>query len=154
MIRALVLSLLLAFPLMAQDQAVSGDPEALADPVQEARARELMKEIRCLVCQNQSIEDSDAGLAKDLRMIVREKIAEGMSDNEIKQWLVDRYGDWVLLEPPLDMRTWFLWGSPFLLMAGVGLWLWRRPKKTAGAKPLTDAEQAELDRLLGKAGDE
>lgn len=153
MIRLLLLWLCLALPLRAQDNNVPGNPDALEDPVLEERARDLMKEIRCLVCQNQSIEDSDAPLASDLRMIVREKMAEGMTEDEVKEWLVERYGDWVLLEPPLDSRTWILWFSPFLLLAGVGIWLWRRPARAAGPQPLSDGEKAELDRLLQEKDD-
>lgn len=152
MIRYLMIALLFVTgPSYAQDndrEAVPGNPEALDDPAEEARARALMTEIRCLVCQNQSIEDSDAELATDLRMIVREKIAEGLSDQQIKDWLVARYGDWVLLNPPLDMRTWFLWGSPFILLVGAGIWLYRRPRDVQATKPLDAAEQAALHDIM------
>lgn len=94
--------------------------EQLRDPAKEAQARELMHELRCLVCQGQSIADSDAPLAGDMRHEVRAKIAEGKSPAEIRQWLVARYGNWVTYDPPLDGATWFLWLGPlaFLLAGG------------------------------------
>ena len=89
----------------------------LADPAQEARAVALAKELRCLVCQNQSIMESDADLAKDLRGIVRERIAAGDSDAQVKQYVVERYGDFVLLRPPFKAKTWALWLGPALIAA-------------------------------------
>lgn len=130
------------------DVAVDGD--RLDDPVLEARARALMKSIRCLVCQNQSIEDSNAVIAQKIRKRVRAEIANGRSDDQIEQGLVADYGDWVMLAPPLDYRTIFLWGSPFILVAGGLALIWRR-RKTAqqlGQAPLSKAEEADLDRLL------
>ena len=147
LIPAIALFFLLSFSATAETPV---NPDALPDPVQEAAARELMKEIRCLVCQNQSIEDSNADLAKDLRQVIREHIAAGKSPKEIKAWLVARYGDWILLEPPLDGRTLFLWGAPFVILGGIVIWLGLRTRaeKTALA-PLSSSEQKELAALLG-----
>lgn len=121
----------------------------LADAQAEARARALMKEIRCLVCQNQSIEDSNAEIASDLRRFVRTEIVAGETDAAIKQALVARYGDWVLLRPPFDARTLVLWLSPLLILlaAGAGFLLSRRGR-TAAPTPLNAAEKARLAELL------
>jgi cytochrome c-type biogenesis protein CcmH len=125
----------------------------LDDPALEARARDLHKELRCLVCQNQSIEDSNADLARDLRALVRERIAAGDSDDEAVAFIVDRYGDWVLLKPPLKAGTLLLWISPLLLLlAGATLayfWFRRRGVPAVGAMPLSGDEQARLKELLG-----
>ncbi len=143
-----ILCLLLAFPATAID-----DREQLADPALEARARTLFKEVRCVVCQNQSIDDSEADIARDLRIIIREQIDDGRSNKEILSFLTARYGDYVLLEPPFRMSTLLLWISPLLLLlAGGGLaWmaLRRRPQIAAPA-PLSAEEQARLDALMGR----
>lgn len=128
--------------------AVAVDDKPLKDPAKEAVARALMKEIRCLVCQNQSIEDSNADLARDLRRVVRERIALGDSPANVRSYLVDRYGDWVLLEPPVKASTYLLWGSPFLLLLFVVVGLMRNRKKQAGPAPLTQEEQEKLDAIL------
>ena len=95
--------------------------EQLSDPMLEAKAREISKELRCLVCQNQSIDDSDAELAKDLRRIVRERLAAGDNEAEIKDYVVSRYGEFILLKPRLTMGTFILWGSPLLfVLIGMG----------------------------------
>jgi len=124
--------------------------EQLADPVLEARARALSREIRCLVCQNESIDDSEADLAHDLRMIVRERIVAGDNDEQVKAFLVARYGDFVLLKPPVKPSTWVLWFGPFavlvLAVAGAGFYLMRR--RAPETTPLDASERAELDRLL------
>lgn len=126
-----------------------GVDQALEDPALEARARALMTELRCLVCQNQSIVDSDAGLAQDLRDIVRERVSAGESDDVIKAYLVDRYGDWVLMRPPVKPGTWLLWGSPFLLLVfGASIWFLSR-RKASEPTPLSEAETARLKALLG-----
>ena len=96
----------------------------LADPRQEAAARALMETLRCLVCQGQSIADSDADMAGDMRSMVRERIAAGETPDAIRTWLVDRYGNWVSYKPPLEPATWPLWGAPVLLV-GLGIWLAR-----------------------------
>lgn len=128
--------------------AVAVDEKPLADPVKEAQARALMKEIRCLVCQNQSIEDSNAELARDLRAIVRERIALGDSPDNVRAYLVDRYGDWVLLKPPVKTSTYFLWASPFLVVLIIALLLMKRNQRTAAPAPLSDAEKEQLKALL------
>ena len=144
----LALALLLA--LAARAGAVQPGEE-LADPALEARARALSQEIRCLVCQNQSIDESEADLARDLRLIVRERIAAGEDDVQVKAFLVERYGDFVLLDPPVKPKTWLLWfGPPAVLaaaLAGAALYLRRRPRR-ADAPPLDEAERAELERIL------
>ena len=96
----------------------------LPDPRQEARAKALMEELRCLVCQGQSIADSDAELAGDMRALVRERIAAGEAPSAIRAWLVERYGDWVSYAPPVEPLTWPLWAAPILLL-GAGGWLLR-----------------------------
>lgn len=134
--------------------AVAVDKGALEDPVLEASAREIMKEIRCLVCQNQSIEDSGAGLAQDLRQIVRERVVAGDDAEAVKAYLVDRYGDWVLLRPPFKARTAILWLAPaiFLItgLAGFVLVVRRRNAAAAGAGPaeaLSAEDEARLAHL-------
>lgn len=147
MIRPLII-LLMALTWSLAVQAVAVDEKPLADPVQEARARALMKEFRCLVCQNQSIEDSNAELAQDLRMIVRERIALGDSPDNVRAYMVDRYGDWVLLRPPLKSSTVFLWASPFLVVLVVLFVLRGRGRRGAVPAPLSDEEAAKLAQLL------
>ncbi|WP_417449485.1 cytochrome c-type biogenesis protein CcmH [Kordiimonas sp.] len=127
--------------------AVAVDEKPLDDPAMEATARELMKDIRCLVCQNQSIEDSNADLARDLRQVVRERIAKGDSADDVRAYLVARYGDWVLLEPPVKPRTYFLWASPFLFLALVLIALARR-RRAGPPAPLSAEEEAELKHIL------
>ncbi|WP_108683240.1 cytochrome c-type biogenesis protein [Methyloceanibacter sp. wino2] len=126
--------------------------EVLDDPALEARARALSAGLRCLVCQNQSIDDSDAPLAKDLRVLVRERLKAGDSDDEIIAFVVSRYGEFVLLKPRFTPHTWLLWlATPFvLLLAIVGiLYGYIRRATTSAAPPdLTKSEQEQLDRLL------
>jgi cytochrome c-type biogenesis protein CcmH len=124
--------------------------EMLEDPALEARARTLSAGLRCLVCQNQSIDESDAPLAKDLRILIRERIAAGDSDAEVTDFVVERYGTYVLLRPPLEPSTLLLWGGPFaLLVAGAGFLLLR--SRAASRSPaeaqLGLVERAALDRL-------
>ena len=130
--------------------------EIMTDPAKEARARELSRELRCMVCQNQSIDDSEAPLARDLRLLVRERLAAGDSDRQVIDFLVARYGEFVLLKPRVNEHTLLLWLTPpFALLAG-GFALWhfsrRRPNKSNGeasADPaLTADEKARLERLL------
>jgi len=126
--------------------------EVLADPVLEARARGLSAGLRCLVCQNQSIDDSDAPLAKDLRVLVRERLKAGDSDEEIIDFVVARYGEFVLLKPRLSQHTWLLWfATPLVLLAAIVAiaFGYRRRKLTAeGPKPLTANEKRRLKRLV------
>lgn len=145
----LVLFLLIASPAIA----AVGPDEMLADPVLEARARALSKEIRCLVCQSESIDTSNADLARDLRLLVRERIKAGHSDEQVLEYLVVRYGDFVLLRPPMKPKTVLLWIGPFLALfvgAGVVFFFARRRRETArDAVTLLNAEErARLDRLL------
>ena len=124
--------------------------ELLKDPAMEARARAISAELRCLVCQNQSIDDSDAPLAKDLRTLVREQLMQGKSDAEIMEFVVARYGEFVLLKPRLTAGTMLLWGTPFavLLIAGAALLLRRRRADQAPERPLTEAERQALQRAI------
>jgi cytochrome c-type biogenesis protein CcmH len=149
---ALLLALALATPVLAVQPG-----EELADRALEARARNLSREIRCLVCQNQSIDESEADLARDLRLILRERIKAGDSDAQVKDFLVARYGDFVLLDPPVKPATWLLWFGPaaILLIALGSAWLYlRRRPALAEAAPLDPAERAALDRLLAQDGEE
>ena len=133
-------------------QAATSPDEVLADPALEQRARALGKELRCLVCQNQSIDDSNATLARDLRLLVRERLVAGDSDAEIIDFLTARYGDFVLLKPPVRPATWGLWFGPLLVLvvagAGIAIYLRRRPAGTPPALPLSAEEQARLEALL------
>lgn len=147
---ALLLHLLLAAPALA---AVAPD-EMLPDPTQEARARALSGELRCLVCQNESIDDSNADLAADLRRLVRQRIAAGDGDEQVKRYLVARYGEFVLLKPPVEPATYLLWlGPPAVLALGAGLIAAhyrsrrRQPERPAELSP---EERARLDRLLAE----
>lgn len=121
----------------------------LADPAQEARARALFGDIRCVVCQHESIADSPAGIAADLRGLVREQIAAGRSDAQIKADLIRRYGDYVLFNPPVRIGTWLLWFGPFALAAGAGVVLVLRARRrgTVEAAPLTAEEERALAAL-------
>ena len=130
--------------------------EKLADPRLEARARTISAELRCLVCQNQSIDDSDAPLAKDLRMLVRERLSAGDNDSQVMSFLVDRYGDFILLRPQFDARTYILWLAPLLILLG-GIVLARRAMtpsdaQSAMAAPadLTAEERQRLREVLEK----
>lgn len=131
--------------------------ERLADPVLEARARALGQELRCLVCQNQSIDDSSADLAHDLRVLVRERLVAGDSDQQVLAYLTSRYGDYVLLRPPLKPSTWLLWFAPpaLLLFGGLALFAgWRRRRVAAASPPapLSTDERRRLARLLDEGG--
>jgi len=132
--------------------AATSPEEMLDDPALEQRARELGKELRCVVCQNQAIDDSNAPLARDLRELVRERIAAGDSNQEVLDYVTARYGDFVLLEPPVRASTWLLWYGPaaLLLVGGVGaaVWLRHQRREPRVIEPLSDDERADLDRLL------
>jgi cytochrome c-type biogenesis protein CcmH len=135
--------------LLGPVYALSPD-ELLKDPALESRARAISAELRCLVCQNQSIDDSDAPLAKDLRTLVREQLTQGKSDAEIMEFVVARYGEFVLLKPRLTPGTILLWATPFavLLIAGAALLLRRRRVESAPETPLTEAERQALQRAI------
>jgi cytochrome c-type biogenesis protein CcmH len=140
----------LAAPL---GHAATNPDEILQDPVLEQRARDLAKQLRCLVCQNQSIDDSDADLARDLRRIVREQLVAGQSDAQIIDYLSARYGDFVLLKPPVKPATWGLWFGPALVLAiataGLVVYVARRRRtETASPAPLSTEERTRLEALL------
>ncbi|MDW9854679.1 cytochrome c-type biogenesis protein CcmH [Sinorhizobium meliloti] len=149
MIRLLI-ALFLLLASVAPGFAVNPD-EVLADPALEARARAISAQLRCMVCQNQSIDDSNAELAKDLRLLVRERLKNGDSDEAVISYVVSRYGEFVLLNPRLEAKTLVLWGMPaILLVAGIITLVVaarRRGARRPGA-PLSDEEQERLDRLL------
>jgi cytochrome c-type biogenesis protein CcmH len=124
-VRAALLLWLLAWPALAA-------PEPFPDPAMETRARSLQRELRCLVCQTESIDDSHAPLAADLRQTVRRLMAEGRSNAQIKDYLVARYGDFILMQPPLQANTWLLWLAPFLVLGAAGgsaVWIIRRARE-------------------------
>ena len=148
MIRRLAFGLFLALALAGPALAVNPD-ERLADPVLEARARTLGKELRCLVCQNQSIDDSNADLAHDLRVLVRERLTAGDSDAQVLAYLQARYGNYVLLKPPVDPATWVLWFGPAaVLLVGVGVLVARRRAVPAAPAPLSEDERRHLALLM------
>lgn len=131
--------------------AAAGDPsERLPDPAQEARARSLFQEIRCVVCQNESIDDSEAELAGLLRRTVREQVAAGRSNAEVRTYLVDRYGEFILLKPSFSAGNLLLWLTPLGLLLGAGgviMWRARRTGPQTVAAPLTAEEEARLSTL-------
>ncbi len=134
--------------------AVEAD-ELLGDPALEARARKLSGELRCLVCQNQSIDDSNAPLAKDLRVIVRERLAAGDTDAQVIAFVVDRYGEFVLLRPRFGVHTLLLWGAAPVLLAIAGFLIWRRSKGAVPPEvvPLSAEEERRLAKLLKRSED-
>jgi cytochrome c-type biogenesis protein CcmH len=159
-IRAQLLACLFALAVMlgcSAAYAVQPD-EIMSDPAKELRARDLSRELRCMVCQNQSIDDSEAPLARDLRLLVRERIAAGDSDAQVLDFLVARYGEFVLLKPRVEPHTLLLWLLPPLALAGGGVALWingRRRSKSAAAGDgstveLTADEEARLQQLIAE----
>ncbi len=146
----------LAFVIVAPaGHTVGVDRYRLDDPVLEARAHKIARSLRCLVCQNQSIEDSNADLAADLRRIVRERVAAGDTDDEVRAYIVARYGDWVLLKPPFKAKTYLLWFGPFLLIlaGGIGVWLYYRRREQLTISPLSAEEETQLAALLDDDAD-
>jgi cytochrome c-type biogenesis protein CcmH len=131
--------------------------ERLADPALEARARAISAQLRCLVCQNESIDDSGADLAHDIRVLVRQRLTAGDSDRQVVQSVVNRYGQFVLLKPPVEPATYVLWfGPPVVLCLGLGasvLWMVRRRRDTEAAPALSAEERQRLDALLRESGD-
>jgi cytochrome c-type biogenesis protein CcmH len=149
----LLLALLAAFG----SRALAVEPgERLADPALEARARAISKELRCLVCQNESIDDSNAALAHDLRVLLRERLTAGDSDQQVRDFLVRRYGQFVLLRPPVEPATYVLWFGPFAVLAagaaGIALYIRRRASGEPPPAPLDDSERRRLARLLKEDG--
>lgn len=146
------LALLVALVLSSAALAFEPD-EVLSDPVQEARARDITRELRCLVCQNESIDASNAPLAKDLRVLVRERIKAGDTDSQVLDYVVARYGRFVLLRPPVEPQTYIVWFGPFalLIVAGASVFLYTRRRSLAAgiaSEPaLTDEERKRLSEL-------
>lgn len=140
-----VLLLLFVTPVLAQE------PQ-LADPKLEQRARDLSHEIRCVVCQSQSVAESDSDIARDMRALIREQIAAGQSDQQIRDYLVARYGDFVLFEPPFKATTYVLWIGPFVLLVlasiGVAVYFRRRAAQPAVGRELSAAERSRVAELL------
>ena len=149
--RAALVALMLAAGLPAQ--AVQPD-EILPAPRLEQRARDISAGLRCLVCQNQSIDDSDAPLARDLRLLVRERLKGGASDDAVRDYLVLRYGEFVLLRPTMSAHTALLWGGPGLILAlgAFGLLAAQRRRARPASVPLTAEEEAALARMLNPRG--
>ncbi|MBB3454003.1 cytochrome c-type biogenesis protein CcmH [Rhizobium sp. BK313] len=151
MIRQLVLALAV---LLAAAPAFAVNPdEVLPDKTLEARARTISAELRCMVCQNQSIDDSNADLARDLRLLVRKRLVDGDTDKQVIDYLVSRYGEFVLLKPRFSEKTLLLWGAPatLFLVGGLALIVYarRRAGKPTGTR-LTAEEEARLNEILGK----
>ena len=145
---------LLLLGLIAAGPAFAVNPdERLSDPALEARARALSQQLRCLVCQSESIDDSNADLAHDLRVLVRDRLKAGDSDADVLAYLRARYGDYVLLNPPVERATWLLWFGPgaVLLIVLAGLGIAARRRKPVVAPPLDREERARLDALLRDA---
>jgi cytochrome c-type biogenesis protein CcmH len=131
--------------------------EMLDDPALEARAREISRGVRCMVCQSENIDDSEADLAHDLRVIVRERLKAGDSDEAVRQFLVARYGDYILMKPPVNPSTWLLWFGPaaILVIAAVAIALGVRRRSRAAAvaaPPLSEAERRRLAALVAEPG--
>jgi cytochrome c-type biogenesis protein CcmH len=147
--RRVLLAVLATLVFAAPARAVLPS-EQLADPKLEARARAIGAELRCLVCQNQSIDDSDAVLAGDLRVILRERLVAGDSDKQAIDFIVRRYGNFVLLNPPFEPQTLLLWLGPALVLLTGGFWVWRLVGKPAAADqlPLTSEERNQLRSRL------
>jgi len=134
--------------------AAAADPaERLADPAQEAHARALFRDVRCLVCQNESIDDSEAPLAGDLRKIIREQVKAGKTDAQIKGYLTDRYGQFVLMRPSFDAGNLALWAGPFLVVLLGAILLRARLRNREPDVELSKAETERLERLSREAGD-
>jgi cytochrome c-type biogenesis protein CcmH len=158
--RATLLGAALAVLLAGPAAAAVMPGEAMEDPALEARARGLYQELRCVVCQNQSIYDSDAEIAADLRALVRERLRAGDTDPEVRDYIVARYGTYVLLDPPMEPLTYALWfGPPALLVAGVvAIAVWRRraavPLDEAPDAPLSDEERVRLAALVDEGDGE
>ncbi len=144
---ALVLILFTALRALAVEPS-----ERLANPALEARAEAIGSTLRCLVCQNESIEESNASLAHDIRVLLRQRLLAGDTDAQARQAIVSRYGEFVLLDPPVRPATYVLWFAPAGLLVlgfiGITIWMWRRPTSVPTVQPLNAAEQSRLERLL------
>lgn len=152
MLRGMAAGLALAATLAASTFAVEPE-ERLDDPALEARARAISQELRCVVCEGEMIDNSNADIARDLRLLVRERLVAGDSDEEVKDYIAERYGEYVLMRPRFNKRNLALWAGPFaLLLIGGGLAIFfvrrQRDEAAAASEPLTAEEQAELARVL------
>jgi cytochrome c-type biogenesis protein CcmH len=148
--RILFLLFALVFAPVLAGAAYAVEPsEMLKDPVLEARAREVSRHLRCVVCQNETIDESDADIAKDMRLLLRTRILAGDSNEQVIQFLVGRYGDYVLLKPRFTARTYLLWFGPFIVLLIGAVVVYRRLRGTpvAGPAPLTPEEKAALEEL-------
>ena len=149
-----LIAVLLCLALWAGPARAVSDPnELLSNPAQEARAEGIGQNLRCLVCQNESIEDSNADLARDIRTIIRQQVVAGRTDRQIVAYMVQRYGTFILLRPPFDPLTAILWITPFLaLLVGLGIAFFaarqRRRNPSQAPSPLSDAERARLETIL------
>ena len=141
------------FLLFAQQAVAVSPDEVLSNPKLEARARTIGKELRCLVCQNESIDESEAPLAHDLRLLVRQRLLKGDNDAQVKDYVVARYGTYVLLKPPFDAETYLLWFGPILLLAagGTAAFFFYRRRTAAQPLPLSEEERRRLDALMDDA---
>jgi len=149
--RWLRLVLLVVFAALAAPSFAVQPDELMKDPALEARARALSAELRCMVCQNQSIDDSDAPLARDIRILIRQRIAEGESNDAVRSYLVSRYGDFILLKPPLKLETLLLWlSAPLTLCAGLAAVFLARRRTPAATQDLSAEEEAQLAALTGE----
>ena len=148
-LRMILLVLVAGFLAAFAAPALAVQPdEVMKDPALEARARALSGELRCMVCQNQSIDDSDAPLARDIRVLIRSRIQEGESNDAVRAYLVSRYGDFILLKPPFKLETWLLWlSAPLTLCAGLAAVLLARRRAPRGTPPLSADEEARLAAL-------
>jgi cytochrome c-type biogenesis protein CcmH len=146
--RRLHLVLILLFATLAAPSFAVQPDEVMKDPALEARARALSEGLRCLVCQNQSIDDSDAPLAHDIRVLIRQRIAQGESNDAVRAYLVSRYGDFILLKPPFEPATWLLWlSAPLTLCAGLAAVLIARHRAPSATPALSAQEEAQLAAL-------
>lgn len=157
--RAVLAAILLALGLLMPPALAVQPDEVLADPALEARARDISQMLRCVVCQNQSIDNSNAPLARDLRLLVRERLVAGDSDDQVIAYVTARYGDYVLLKPPFKPTTYALWLGPLVIFlvaaAGVAVFLRNRRQAVAAgadAPPLSAEERRRLERLLAEDG--
>ncbi|WP_192183454.1 cytochrome c-type biogenesis protein [Mesorhizobium amorphae] len=151
MARVSLASLVLLLGLLFAGSAFAVKPdEVLSDPALEARARTLSEGLRCMVCQNQSIDESDADLARDLRILVRQRLVAGDTDQQVMDYVVSRYGEFVLLKPRFSLSNALLWGTPVLLLLAGGIFivLTARSRRSTATKSLTAEEQAALEKML------
>jgi cytochrome c-type biogenesis protein CcmH len=152
LLHAFCLGVVLAIGAGATQAWAVRPDEMLSDPALEARARALSKELRCLVCQNESIDDSNADLAHDLRVLVRDRIKKGDTDRQAINYIVARYGEFVLLKPRFDLRNAALWGTPVVLLLAGGLFMLAgaRRRRRLSSPPLSAGEKQDLDAILSR----